>query len=85
MSSIVGIAAIDGLESLNLVLLHNLTQLEALVKIPALEKLVVNVCKNIESWEFLLELKSLKHLVLFGNDKNNPDKTIVDELKEGIL
>jgi hypothetical protein len=81
ISSVAGIAAVKGLESLNLVLLPNLAQLEELVKIATLEKLVVNTCKNIASWQFLLELKSLKHLVLFGNDKNHPDKAIVDELK----
>jgi hypothetical protein len=81
ISSFAGIAKIKGIESLNLVLLPNLTQLEELVKISTLEKLVVNICKNIESWQFLLELKSLKHLVLVGNGNSHPDKTIVDELK----
>jgi hypothetical protein len=86
ISSIVGIEAVKGLESLNLVLLSNLTQLEELTKIITLKKLVINVCKNIKNWKFLLELKSLNHLVLFGNDNNHPDKTIVNTLKSmGII
>ena len=81
ISSIVGIATVKGLESLNLVLLPNLTQLEELAKIATLKKLVVNVCKNIENWKFLLELKSLNNLVLVGNGNSHPNKIIIDELK----
>lgn len=85
IDSIAGIATIKGLESLQLALLPNLYQLEELIEIPTLEKLFINTCKNIASWEFLLELKSLKQLVLFANGNNNPNKEITEALrKKGI-
>ena len=86
ISSIAGIATIKGLESLQLALLPNIYQLEELVEIPTLKKLTINTCKNISSWDFLLELKSLKHLVLFANGNNTPSKQITEALrKKGII
>lgn len=84
IDSIVGISTIRGLESLHLALLPNIYQLEELIEIPTLKKLSINTCKNIVDWGFLLELKSLKQLVLFAND-NNPNKEITEALrKKGI-
>lgn len=81
LSSVEGISKIKGLEFLYLASLSNLKQLTEIENIETIETLKINACKNIDDWSFLLNLKNLKELVIFGTGKNVPNKEITKVLK----
>ena len=82
ITSLEGISKIKGVEHLQLATLSHLTDVSELVEMDSLQALWINTCKYISSWEFLLEMKSLKKLSLFGCGKNRPNEKILSALEE---
>ena len=67
--SLKGISKIRGVEYLQIATLSHLTDISELAEMDSLQELWINTCKYISSWEFLLEMKSLKKLSLFSCGK----------------
>lgn len=82
ITSLKGISKIRGLEFLQIATLSHLTDISELTEMDSLQELWINTCKYISSWEFLLEMKSLKKLSLFGCGKNRPNEKILSALEE---
>ena len=82
ITSLKGISKIKGLEFLQIASLSHLTDISELAEMDSLQALWINTCKYISSWEFLLEMKSLKKLSLFGCGKNRPNEKILFALEE---
>ena len=80
--SLKGISKIRGVEYLQIATLSHLTDISELAEMDSLQELWINTCKYISSWEFLLEMKSLKKLSLFGCGKNRPNEKILSALEE---
>lgn len=85
-TDISGISSIQSLHWLSLNSLPNLTDLSELAQLPNLEYLQIGYCKNIKSWDFLLELKELKMLWIPVSSYNEcPPQMIIDILiKNGV-
>ena len=82
ITSLKGISKIKGLEFLQIASLSHLTDISELAEMDSLQELWINTCKYISSWEFLLEMKSLKKLSLFSCGKNRPNEKILSALEE---
>ena len=82
ITSLKGISKIKGLEFLQIASLSHLTDISELAEMDSLQELWINTCKYISSWEFLLEMKSLKKLSLFSCGKIYPNEKILSTLKE---
>ena len=82
ITSLEGISKIKGVEHLQLATLSHLTDVSELVAMDSLQALWINTCKYISNWDFLLEMKSLKKLSLFGCGKNRPNEKILSALEE---
>lgn len=82
ITSLKGISKIRGLDFLQIATLSHLTDISELTEMDSLQELWINTCKYISSWEFLLEMKSLKKLSLFGCGKNRPNEKILSALEE---
>ncbi len=82
ITSLKSISKIRGLEFLQIATLSHLTDISELAEMDSLQELWINTCKYISSWEFLLEMKSLKKLSLFGCGKNRPNEKILSALEE---
>ena len=82
ITSLEGISKIKGVEHLQLATLSHLTDVSELAEMDSLQALWINTCKYISSWEFLLEMKSLKKLSLFSGGKIYPNEKILSTLKE---
>ena len=82
ITSLEGISKIKSVEHLQLATLSHLTDVSELVAMDSLQALWINTCKYISNWDFLLEMKSLKKLSLFGCGKNRPNEKILSALEE---
>ena len=82
ITSLKSISKIRGLEFLQIATLSHLTDISELAEMDSIQELWINTCKYISSWEFLLEMKSLKKLSLFGCGKNRPNEKILSTLEE---
>ena len=69
ITSLKSISKIRGLEFLQIATLSHLTDISELAEMDSIQELWINTCKYISSWEFLLEMKSLKKLSLFSCGK----------------
>ena len=79
--SLKGISKIRGVEYLQIATLSHLTDISELAEMDSLQELWINTCKYSSSWEFLLEMKSLKKLSLFSCGKIYPNEKILSTLK----
>lgn len=82
ITSLKGISNIKGVVYLQLFTLSHLTDVSELAAMDSLQDLWINTCKYISNWDFLLEMKSLKKLSLFGCGKNRPNEKILSALEE---